>query len=519
MARSIEIYDTTLRDGSQGQGIHFSVDDKLRIAAELERFGMTYIEGGWPGSNPRDVEFFARAKKIKFKHAKLAAFGSTRRKGVRASEDAQVRGLLEVDTPVVTIYGKTSALHVREVLRCSPEENLEMIRDTIAFLKSHRREVVYDCEHAIDGWKEDPAYAIASMLAAVAGGADRIVLCDTNGGSLPAEVAAATRAAIAALKKTPVGIHTHDDAGLGLANALASLEAGASHVQGTVNGIGERTGNCDLTAVIPCAQLKFGWKCVSSTSLKGLASLSRFVDGVANLAPDPRRPWVGTAAFAHKGGTHVDAVRKFSAAYEHIDPTVVGNERTVLVSDQSGRSNIVLKAKSLGIDLDRDSPATATALDELKKLEHVGWSFEDAEASLALLLRRHIGKSKAAPFEVASYHVTARGAKGSAYCEAVVRVSIGGKETLTVAEGDGPVHALDQALRSALVKSFPKLAKVSLVDYKVRILGGADGTAAKTRVVIRSSDGKGSWGTVGVSENLVEASLQAIVDGYAHALS
>ena len=335
MARSIEIYDTTLRDGSQGQGIHFSVDDKLRIAAELERFGMTYIEGGWPGSNPRDVEFFARAKKIKFKHAKLAAFGSTRRKGVRASEDAQVRGLLEVDTPVVTIYGKTSALHVREVLRCSPEENLEMIRDTVAFLKSHRREVVYDCEHAIDGWKDDPAYAIASMLAAVEGGADRVVLCDTNGGSLPAEVAAATRAAIAALKKTPVGIHTHDDAGLGLANALASLEAGASHVQGTVNGIGERTGNCDLTAVIPCAQLKFGWKCVSSTSLKGLAGLSRFVDGVANLAPDPRRPWVGTAAFAHKGGTHVDAVRKFSAAYEHVDPTVVGNERTVLVSDQS----------------------------------------------------------------------------------------------------------------------------------------------------------------------------------------
>jgi len=518
MARSIEIYDTTLRDGSQGQGIHFSVDDKLRIAAELERFGMNYIEGGWPGSNPRDVEFFARAKKIKFKHAKLAACGSTRRKGVRASEDAQVRGLLEVDTPVVTIYGKTSALHVREVLRCSPEENLAMIRDTVAFLKSHRREVVYDCEHAIDGWKEDPAYAIATMLAAVEGGADRIVLCDTNGGSLPATVAAATRAVLAATK-VPVGIHTHDDAGLGLANALASLEAGASHVQGTVNGIGERTGNCDLTAVIPCAQLKFGWKCVSSTSLKGLAGLSRFVDGVANLAPDPRRPWVGTAAFAHKGGTHVDAVRKFSAAYEHIDPTVVGNERMVLVSDQSGRSNITMKAKSLGIDLDRDSPATSAALDELKKLEHAGWSFEDAEASLALLLRRHLGKTKTVPFEVMSYHVTARGAQGSAYCEAVVRVSVGGKESLTVAEGDGPVHALDQALRSALVKSLPKIAKVSLVDYKVRILGGADGTAAKTRVVIRSSDGKTSWGTVGVSENLVEASLRAIVDGYAYALA
>jgi 2-isopropylmalate synthase len=518
MARSIEIYDTTLRDGSQGLGIHFSVEDKLRIAAELERFGVAFIEGGWPGSNPRDIEFFARAKKLKFRHARLAAFGSTRRKGVRASEDAQVRGLLEVDTPVVTIYGKTSALHVREVLRCSPEENLAMIRDTVAHLKSHGREVVYDCEHAVDGWKEDSAYALATMQAAVEGGADRVVLCDTNGGSLPAEVAAATKAALRALR-VPVGIHTHDDAGLGLANALASLEAGASHVQGTMNGIGERTGNCDLTAVIPCAQLKHGWKCVPAASLRRLTHLSRFVDGVANLAPDPRRPWVGSAAFAHKGGTHVDAVRKFSAAYEHVDPSAVGNERAVLVSDQSGRSNISLKAKSLGIDLDRDSPATAAALEELKKLEHAGWSFEDAEASLALLLRRHLGRSKVAPFDVAAYHVTARGAKGSAYCEAVVRVTIAGKEALTVAEGDGPVHALDRALRSALVKSFPKLAKVSLVDYKVRILGGSDGTAAKTRVVVRSSDGKASWGTVGVSENLVEASLRAIVDGYAHALS
>ncbi len=518
MARSIEIYDTTLRDGSQGLGIHFSVDDKLRIAAELERFGVTYVEGGWPGSNPRDVEFFARAKKLRLKRAKLAAFGSTRRKGVRASEDAQVRGLLEVDTPVVTIYGKTSALHVREVLRCTPEENLAMIRDTVAHLKSHGREVVYDCEHAVDGWKEDPAYAIATMLAAVEGGADRVVLCDTNGGSLPAEVAAATRAALKAFK-VPVGIHTHDDAGLGLANALASLEAGASHVQGTMNGIGERTGNCDLTAVIPCAQLKHGWKCVPAASLRRLTHLSRFVDGVANLAPDPRRPWVGSAAFAHKGGTHVDAVRKFSAAYEHVDPEAVGNERVVLVSDQSGRSNIVLKAQALGIDLDRDSPATASALEELKKLEHGGWSFEDAEASLALLLRRHLGRSGKVPFDVVSYHVTARGAKGSAYCEAVVRVAIAGEESLTVAEGDGPVHALDQALRSALVKAFPRLSRVRLVDYKVRILGGADGTAAKTRVVIRSSDGKASWGTVGVSENLVEASLRAIVDGYAHALA
>jgi len=517
MARKIEIYDTTLRDGSQGLGIHFSVADKLRVAQELERFGVAYIEGGWPGSNPRDIEFFAEARKLKFKKAKLAAFGSTRKKGVRAAEDAQVKGLLEVHTPVVTIYGKTSALHVREVLRCTPEENLAMIADTVAYLKSHGREVVYDCEHAIDGWKEDPQYALACFKAAADAGASRIVLCDTNGGSLPDEVAACTRAAMSAVKAA-IGIHTHDDSGLALANALASLDAGAMHVQGTMNGIGERTGNCDLTAVIPVAQIKRGWSCVPASSLRRLTELSRFIDGVTNQAPDPRRPWVGAAAFAHKGGTHVDAVRKFSAAYEHVDPTAVGNARDVLVSDQSGRSNLLMKAAELGIELDKDAPSTRAALEELKKLEHQGWSFEDADASLALLIRRHLGKAAVVPFEVVNYNVSIQGGSKLASCEATIRTRVDGKESLTVADGEGPVHALDQALRKALVKAFPKLKKVHLADYKVRVLAGQDGTSAKTRVVVRSTDGKKSWGTVGVSANLVEASLRAIVEGYAHAL-
>jgi 2-isopropylmalate synthase len=318
--------------------------------------------------------------------------------------------------------------------------------------------------------------------------------------------------------KAAIGIHTHDDSGLALANALASLDAGAMHVQGTMNGIGERTGNCDLTAVIPVAQIKRGWSCVPPSSLRRLTELSRFIDGVTNQAPDPRRPWVGAAAFAHKGGTHVDAVRKFSAAYEHIDPSTVGNARDVLVSDQSGRSNLLMKAAELGIELDKDAPSTKAALEELKKLEHQGWSFEDADASLVLLLRRHLGKAAVVPFEVVNYNVSIQGGSKLASCEATIRMRVDGKESLTVADGEGPVHALDQALRKALIKAFPKLKKVHLADYKVRVLAGQDGTSAKTRVVVRSTDGKKSWGTVGVSANLVEASLRAIVEGYAHAL-
>ena len=518
MARKIEIYDTTLRDGSQGLGIHFSVADKVRVAQELERFGVAYIEGGWPGSNPRDIEFFAEARKLKFKHAKLAAFGSTRKKGVRASEDAQVRGLLEVETPVVTIYGKTSALHVREVLRCSPEENLAMIADTVAFLKSHGREVVYDCEHAIDGWKEDPAYAAACFRAAAEAGASRIVLCDTNGGSLPDEVAAATRHARAAVKAA-IGIHTHDDSGLALANALASLDAGAVHVQGTMNGIGERTGNCDLTAAIPVAQIKRGWSCVPAASLKRLTALS------ASSTASRTRPPIPGARGSAPPRSPTRAARTSTPSASSPPPTSTSTpprsatRATCWSATSPAAATSCSRPPSSASSSTRTRPSTRVALEELKKLEHQGWSFEDADASLALLLRRHLGKASVVPFEVVKYHISVQGGLKDASCEATVRVRIDGKESLTVAEGEGPVHALDQALREALVKAFPKLKKVHLADYKVRVLAGQDGTSAQTRVVVRSSDGVRSWGTVGVSANLVEASLRAIVDGYAHALA
>jgi len=355
MKPQVEIYDTTLRDGSQGEGVNFSVADKLRIAEKLDAFGVHYIEGGWPGSNPKDIEFFAQAKRHKFKNAKLAAFGSTRKKNTPVERDDQVRLLLDAGTPVVTIYGKTSMLHVAEVLRCSPEENLAMIGDTVRFLKDHGKFVIYDAEHCFDGYKLDPDYAVATWQAAEKAGADLVVLCDTNGGCLPDEIAAITRVAVGKLN-CPVGIHTHDDIGLGVANALVALEAGAVQVQGTINGYGERTGNCNLTSVIPCIALKLKKTCVPAKSLPKLKELSQFVDEIANLRHNPRQPWVGSAAFAHKGGTHVNAVQKTTASYEHIDPALVGNARNVLISDLAGRSNIVMKAHELGFKLTNDTP-------------------------------------------------------------------------------------------------------------------------------------------------------------------
>jgi 2-isopropylmalate synthase len=467
MKPQVEIYDTTLRDGSQGEGINFSVADKLRIAEKLDAFGVHYIEGGWPGSNPKDIEFFAEAKKKKFRHARLAAFGSTRRKGVPVEEDDQVRLLIEAGTPVVTIYGKTSMLHVKEVLRCTPEENLAMIGDTVKFLKDHGKYVVYDAEHCFDGYKLDPEYALATWQAAEKAGADFVVLCDTNGGCLPAEVEAITRIAAGKLN-CKVGIHTHDDIGLGVANALASLGAGAVHVQGTINGYGERTGNCNLTSVIPCVALKLKKTSVPEKSLPKLKELSQFVDDIANMRHNPRLPWVGSAAFSHKGGTHVNAVQKLAASYEHVDPTLVGNKRTVLVSDLAGRSNIVMKAQELGFKLTNDTPALKTILNQVKELENAGYEYEAAEGSLALLIGRKL-KHREPPFQVATYHVSMRRDEKESICEATVRVRVGGKDYHEVAEGDGPVNALDGALRAALMKSFPRLKKVTLTDYKVRI--------------------------------------------------
>lgn len=517
MKPQVEIYDTTLRDGSQGEGINFSVADKLRIADKLDAFGVHYIEGGWPGSNPKDIEFFAQAKKRKFKNARLAAFGSTRKKSVPVEQDDQVRLLIEAETPVVTIYGKTSMLHVKEVLRCTPDENLGMIGDTVRYLKDHGKFVIYDAEHCFDGYKLDPEYAIATWQAAEKAGADFVVLCDTNGGCLPSEIAAITKVAIGKLN-CRVGIHTHDDIGLGVANALAALEAGAIHVQGTVNGYGERTGNCNLISTIPCVALKMNKTCVPKASLRKLKELSQFVDEMANLRHNPRLPWVGSAAFAHKGGTHVNAVQKLAASYEHINPELVGNARNVLISDLAGRSNIVMKAQSLGFKLTNDTPELKQILEAVKQREHAGYEFEAAEASMALLIRGILDHNPELLFTVETYHVSMRRDKKESICEATVRVRVGDEVAHTVAEGDGPVNALDGALRLGLTKFFPKLKSIELTDYKVRIINGTTGTAAKTRVLITSSDGKREWGTVGVSENIIEASLQALVDSMEYAL-
>ncbi|HWH71128.1 MAG TPA: citramalate synthase [Candidatus Sulfotelmatobacter sp.] len=517
MRPEVEIYDTTLRDGSQGEGINFSVMDKLRIAEKLDAFGIHYIEGGWPGSNPKDIEFFAEAKRKKFKRARLAAFGSTRRKGVAVENDDQVRLLLEAETPVVTIYGKTWLLHVKEVLRATPDENLAMIGDTIRFLKDHGRFVIYDAEHGFDGYKEDPEYALATWQAAEKAGADIVTLCDTNGGSLSSEIARITSEARAKLTAR-LGIHTHNDIGLGMGNALAAVEAGATHVQGTINGYGERTGNCNLTSAIPTLALKMKKRCLPESSLRKLKELSQFVDEIANIRHDPRQPWVGEAAFAHKGGTHVNAVQKLVRSYEHIDPARIGNVRRVLVSDLAGRSNIVMKAHELGFKLTNETPELKEILNRIKKFEHEGYEFEAAEASLALVMRKSL-KHEEPPFKIEGYHVSIRRDRSIFVCQASVKVLVDGVAEHTIAEGDGPVNALHQALRSALVKFYPQQKRVRLADYKVRILNSTAGTGARTRVLIESTDGKDVWGTVGVHDNIIEASLQALADSLEYRLT
>jgi 2-isopropylmalate synthase len=516
MKPEVEIYDTTLRDGSQGEGINFSVMDKLRIAEKLDHFGVHYIEGGWPGSNPKDIEFFAEAKKRKFKNARLAAFGATRRKGVTVEKDDQVRLLIDAGTPVVTIVGKTWLLHVKEVLKATPEENLAMIGDTIRYLKDHGKIVMYDAEHSFDGYAEEPDYALATWQAAEKAGADYVVLCDTNGGRLPGEVARITALAKSKLN-TRIGIHTHDDIGLGVANALAALEVGATQVQGTINGYGERTGNCNLTSVIPSVAYKMNKTCVPAASLPKLKELSQFVDEIANIRHNPRLPWVGSAAFSHKGGQHVNAVQKLARSYEHIDPSKVGNARRVLMSDLAGRSNIVMKAKELGFDLSNDTPELKEILARIKQLEHEGYEFEAAEGSLALMIRK-ILRHQNPPFTIEGYHVSVRHDSNASVCEASVKVSVDGETAHSIAEGDGPVNALDQALRLGLNRFFPKLRDVSLSDYKVRILDSGTGTGARTRVLIQSTDGKQEWGTVGVHDNIIEASLQALRDSLEYRL-
>lgn len=507
---AVSIYDTTLRDGTQGTGISFSISDKIRVAEKLDAFGVHYIEGGWPGSNPKDAAFFAEAAKRDWKNARITAFGMTRRGKSRVEQDAQVQMLLDAQTPAVTIVGKTWPLHVLEVFQVTLEENLAMISDTVAYLKKQGREVLYDAEHFFDSFREDPEYSLQTIRAARDAGADLVVLCDTNGGSLPSWVEQVTRKSMEVLG-VPVGIHTHNDSGLGIANALAAVQAGACQVQGTINGYGERVGNCDLTTVMPNLQIKLGIPL--GLDLTGLRELSAFVDELANVPRNIRAPYVGGAAFTHKGGLHVHAVQKIARSYEHVDPSLVGNERVISISDMSGQSNVLARAEALGFPLLKGSPEVGAVLAEVKRLESLGYEFEAAEASFALLLQSVL-KTRNPLFLLEEYHCSYRRAGGGepAKCEATVRIRVPEGVEYTVEQGDGPVNALDAALRKALRPSYPEIDDVRLTDYKVRIINGQAGTAARTRVLVTFSDGRDSWGTVGVSDNIIEASWLALVD-------
>jgi len=507
----IKIYDTTLRDGTQGEGISFSVADKLRIAEKLDAFGVDYIEGGFPGSNPRDITFFQEARNLRLKHAKLAAFGATRRAGVKAQDDAQLQALLDSAMPVLTIVGKTWGLQVIEVLRTTLEENLAMIGDSARFLVTEGREVIYDAEHFFDGYKADPAYAFRTLAAAIQGGASNLTLCDTNGGTLVDEFKDIVAKVVAEFGADKVGVHCHNDGGLGVALSLAGVAAGATLVQGTMNGYGERVGNANLTTILPALVLKMGRAARSAPHLTQLRELSLFFDELANLRPDPKAPYVGASAFAHKGGQHANAASKAARSYEHIDPALVGNRTRVLVSDMAGRSSIVMKARELGFELDEKNPAIKNIIDELKQREFSGYEYEAADASLQLLISRCLGKRQTF-FEVESYRVIIERRGAVSVSEATVKLRVGGQTCNTVAECTGPVGALDKALRLALEPTYPSLRTMTLRDYKVRILESSAGTGARTRVLIESGDGHRIWGTVGVSDNIIDASWEALRD-------
>jgi 2-isopropylmalate synthase len=512
MKSNVTIYDTTLRDGSQGEGINFSLADKLKIAERLSHFGVHYIEGGWPGSNEKDIAFFNEAKKRSWGSAKIAAFGSTRKANTAVEADPQVKLLLEAETPVITFFGKSWLLHVEKVLRTTPEENLLMVSDTVAYLKKHGREVIYDAEHFFDGYKANPEYALKTLMAAQNAGADYVVLCDTNGGTLPSEVARIT-VSVGKQLQAKLGIHSHNDCGLGVANAVAAIESGSLQVQGTINGFGERTGNCNLTSVIPILELKLDQQILPAGHLRQLSEVSRFVDEIANLHHDTRAPFVGLSSFAHKGGMHVNAVNKSDVTYEHIEPELVGNQQRILVGELSGRTNVMMKARELGIDLAEKDPRTKQILDLVKALENNGYEFEAADASFELLIRKNLNPHRPF-FELVEYHTSFRchPGKDQSGCEATLYLTVGGKTANALAKGDGPVNALDQALRQALIASYPEIAKITLIDYKVRIIDSSCGTAARTRVLITSSDGNEEWGTVGVNDNVIEASRLALVD-------
>lgn len=512
----VDIYDTTLRDGAQSEHISFSVEDKLRIAAKLDELGVHYIEGGWPGSNPKDLEFFRKAMKASFS-SKIVAFGSTRRAKNTVEEDKNIRQLLEAGTSSVCLFGKTWDLHVREALNISLEQNLELIQDSVAYMKEKGKEVIYDAEHFFDAYKRNPSYAMKTLLVAQDAGANVIVLCDTNGGAMPYDV----HKIMAEVKKeirTPLGIHTHNDAEMAVANTIVAVKMGAVQVQGTINGYGERCGNANLCSVIPNLKLKLGVQCISDEQLRKLTEVSRYISEIANLSPQDNMPYVGSSAFAHKGGVHVSAVQKNPETYEHTLPELIGNQRRILISELSGRSSILTKAEKYGYKLDKDTPGTREILRKLKELENQGYQFEGAEASFELLMKKALGTYRSF-FELEGFRVIVdTREKDGLIAEATVKVKVDGKQEHTAAEGNGPVNALDNALRKALEQFYPTLKEMHLTDYKVRVLDEKSGTGAKVRVLIQSSDDRSSWGTVGVSENIIEASFLALADSIEYKL-
>ncbi len=517
MQAFVSLYDTTLRDGTQGEQVTLSAEDKVSIARKLDDFGIPYIEGGWPGSNPKDARFFRMIQKNPLRQSRLSAFGSTRRPGRKTGTDDNVKALLESETGVVTVVGKSWDLHATEILEATLDENLRMIQETVAHLKARDREVIYDAEHFFDGYRSNPGYAMKTLKAAMDGGADVIVLCDTNGGMMPHELEEIFEGT-ASLIPSPLGIHAHNDCGLALANSLAAVRAGASMVQGTINGYGERCGNTDLVSMLGVLQVKMGYSCIPAEKIAQLTEVSRYVSEVANVPPLNQRPFVGRSAFAHKGGIHVSAIMKNPAAYEHTDPELVGNRRRVLVSDLSGRSNIAYKSKELGIPLGGNGFDSRKIVERIKALEDQGYQFDAAEGSLELLIKKVTGQFEA-PFTLESFRVTIeKDGAGPTMSHVTIKISVEGEQEITAAEGDGPVNALDNALRKALYKFYPEIREMGLVDFKVRVIDGGAATAARVRVNIDSRDSREIWSTIGVSENVIEASWQALADSVEYKL-
>ncbi|HAM38098.1 MAG: citramalate synthase [Elusimicrobia bacterium RIFOXYC2_FULL_34_12] len=513
---NVNIFDTTLRDGTQGEGISLTVDDKLRIASALDDIGIHYIEGGWPYSNPKDIEFFKKVKKLKL-NAKITAFGSTRHKDSKPEKDGNLLAIVNIKPDCACIFGKAWDLHVSFALNTTLEKNLDMIYSSVKFLKSKNLEVIFDAEHFFNGFESNPDYALEAIKSAVAGGADIITLCDTNGGMLPNQVKNVVEY-VKNLISVPLGIHAHNDSGCAVANSIIAVQSGCTHIQGTLNGWGERCGNASLSSIIPNLKLKLGIDCIASEKLKLLTETSRYISEIANVVPSHKQPYIGYSAFAHKGGIHASAVAKKSSTYEHINPSLVGNQRRILISELSGRANILLKSKELNIDFEKDTDKTKKILQIIKEYEKKGYSYEGAEGSFELLVKKHIGKHKTF-FDLGGFRVAVEKDKnGNLKSEATIKVFVKNKEELTAAEGDGPVNALDNALRKALDKFYPQLKNVRLSDFKVRIINPSDGTGAKVRVLIQSTDGKNEWNTVGVSENIIEASWQALVDSIEYKL-